>query len=140
MPASNYMANGNIPIASFVKNDSTAATNRKVIVCGLNDLPTGIANIAARNPPLPNQSDPNYAAIAGDPVQVFQDGDPCLLKLGSSAVVAGQRLKSDASGNGIPIATSGATLQNIGAVAEVAANAGEYCQVRVRIYSEVCPS
>lgn len=131
MNTPNLMASGNIPVSSFVK----ISGQKKVAVAGANEAVIGISFQAGRYPPIPQQSGTNYAAISGDPVPVYGVGDQCHLLIGSGGVTAGDRIKSGASGEGIKVATTGTTQQEVGAIALETAVEGELCLVQVVKYS-----
>lgn len=138
--APNFMANGNVTVCSFVKADSTSGVNKKVLLCGDNERPIGISCEAGKLPPMSGfVSDPIYAAVQGDPLLVYTLGEPCLLVIGSGGCVAGDRLKSDSSGYGVKIASSGTTIQQIGAVALATAASGEKCPV-IPVYASERPA
>lgn len=134
------MANGNISPAVFVKLDTNAGNDDYALQATANDDIIGISGVGTDQPPLSDLISTQYHAQAGEPVRLHPDGDVCLLTIGA-AVVQGNRLKSDNSGRGVPIATSGATLQKIGAVAlESSTVVGSQIRVQVMIYSEVSPA
>lgn len=94
------VSGGNILPFAFVKIDSTDNT---VVVAGANGEAIGATNGSLR------REDATYHAIAGDTVQL-QDGDVIYVEAGGS-VSAGGRVKSDAAGNAVAVATTGATNQ-----------------------------
>lgn len=134
------VATGNIAPATFVKIDTTAGDDNKGAQAGANDHVLGISGVGTNQPPLSDLISTQYHAQAGDPIRLHADGDVCLLTIGA-AVTQDQRLKSDNSGRGVPIATSGAALQQIGAIAlESSTDVGSQIRVQVKIYSEVSPT
>lgn len=129
----NLMANGDIRPSRFVKLDSSA--DCKGLEADANEIVIGISKESGREPPLPSVSTV-LAAAAGDPLPYYGDGETCLLELGSGGCSAGDRLKSDADGCGVVIATTGTTIQHIGARAMQAGAAGTKVRVQVLISSE----
>ena len=129
-------ANGTIRVARFVKQDVADANSVKET--DANERSIGISDIGGREAPIPSvTADPPQAAQTGDNVAVhFQEGETCLLYAGSGGWTAGDRLKSDADGAGVTVATTGTTIQQIGAEAESDCAAGSYGQVAIRHYSE----
>jgi len=123
------MANGDIRPSRFVKIDATAA--HKGLEADANEAVIGVAMPGSNYPPLSDLSITVLAAKQGQYFQMYGDGDVCLLEAGA-AVTTGNRLKSDADGRGVAIATTGTTLQHFGAVAlEDAAAAGELIRVAI---------
>lgn len=72
-------------------------------------------------------SEQNYAASAGQSLEVFQLGDVCPLTIGAGGCIPGSQLTSDSSGNGI-VASAGAY---IGAESQDFGNAGDLVNVVV---------
>lgn len=130
MPTPNYIARGNIAPSIFVKQDT--ATDNGVLLAGANSRPVGISSEAGREPPLPSVST-IYAGQNGDPMKVYGLGETCLLTLGDT-VVAGDRLKPDASGFGVPASSSG---NHYGALALGSGASGE--KIRVQVVLGVVP-
>jgi hypothetical protein len=128
----NFIAGGDILPCRFVK-----LSDKHTVVQGTdNAVVIGVAGPGAKIPPLNDLVSQNYHARAGDPVQVFGEGTECLLEAGGT-FAAGTRLKSDANGRGVAIATTGTTIQQIGAIALASASAaGELVRCLVQIYSE----
>lgn len=128
----NLRASGEIRPCRFVKISGSnlgaeADANEEVI---------GITWQDGRYPPLNDLVTDNPHAITDDPIRLYGDGDICLLEAGGTWV-AGERLKSDADGKGVAAATSGTTLQNVGAIALEAAASGEKRRVQVNIHGEM---
>lgn len=74
------------------------------------------------------------AAVSGQQVRVYEDGEDTILFVGSGfTVMPDTLLVSDASGNGVPFNAAGATLQWIGARAIEAGVAGD--PIRVSVYT-----
>lgn len=128
MPDSaSYIAGGNISPSRFVSVDANG--DNTVVQAGLNDQILGISQKGTRQVPIPSAS--SYAAIDGDSLLVHIDGaDDVLLEYGAT-VTRGQRLKSDANGKGIPVATSG-EAQKVGAIALQSGSAGDVRPVLVK--------
>lgn len=127
------VAAGNISPSTFVKPYISA--DNSAAQAGANDPIIGISQVGTRLPPGVDGADA-YAAIAGESFELFGLGDICLLVAGSGGFVRGDRLKADASGNGVPVATSG-VIQNVGAVALESAAAGEKVRVQIMIFSQI---
>lgn len=124
------IAGGNITTHSFVKL-STAA-DHTALQADANEQVIGISQVGTVDPPGVTGSG-TYAAIAGGHLQIFGLGDICLLRLGSGGCTRGDNLKSDSSGNGVTAATTGTTVQNIGAVALESGSESELVQVQIQI-------
>lgn len=103
------IAGGDITEKRFVKLNGTDNT---VVQAGAGEHVFGVAGQGTRNAPYSTLND-GFIAISGEPVKVFGTGEICPLVVGA-AVNAGDRLKSDANGKGIPVA---AALDEFGAVA-----------------------
>jgi len=98
----------------------------------------GITQEGTNYPPLNSAqvTVAGYAAVDGQSFRMYGDGDICLLEAGDE-ITAGNFLKADSTGRGVPIATTGTTLQRYGAIAiEDAAAAGELTKVQVIVGSE----
>jgi hypothetical protein len=121
------IAGGNINPASFVM-PSTVADNTG-LQCTANTLPIGISDVGTDTPPGVVGSG-TLNAKATEPISLFALGDVCNLTAGSGGWTQGQFLKSDASGNGIPVATSG-VAQAVGARALETTPAGQQGLVQV---------
>lgn len=120
------MANGNILPYSFVKLDTT--TPFKVVQAAANtDIPIGVSSEQVDVPPIPQSTGTQYAAVAGEMLKVYRTGARCKLKIGAGGCTAGDRLTSDASGNGVT--ASGTNYY--GAVALDTRVSGELCDVMV---------
>lgn len=129
------VAGGNINPCRFVKRDSSA--DHQGLEGSANAIVCGIAGESSRLAPLENYVTTNYHAIAGEPIRLHPEGDTDVLLEMVATCSAGDRLKSDASGKGTPILTTGTTIQHFGAIAEEACGiAGQKIKVRVFIGSE----
>lgn len=127
------MANGTIVFARFVKLDPTA--NHKVIQCALvNDIIFGIAGDEARTTPTPDVGiTPYQVAQVGEFLDVHPNTAECILAIGAGGCKAGDRLTSDATGQGVTNPKTGAP-PHIGAIALTAASANELALVQVTIF------
>lgn len=123
-------AGGNIATHSFVKLSTSA--NSTALQAGDNEFVIGIAQVGPKEPPGLSGASTN-AAESGDNVQIFGLGDICLLRAGSGGWTAGDLLKSDSNGDGVTAATTGTTVQNVGAVALETVSAGELGLVQIQI-------
>ena len=131
MPSPNpsYIAGGTIAPSRFVTHSQ--ANDFEVTQAAANDKIAGISQEGTRTAPIPDVST-NEAAQSGETLQVYGDGEDCLLELGG-AVNPGDELKSDADGKGVQIA-AGATVQQIGAIALEGGASGELIRVQVKRY------
>jgi DNA-binding beta-propeller fold protein YncE len=100
--ARSFTSTGNIVVARFVKmsGDFTVAA------CGANERAIGVSQMGARTNSLFDSTDPPYAAISGEQVQVYQADDPegnvALVELGGT-VVAGDFIKSGSAGVAVKV-------------------------------------
>lgn len=125
------VAYNQIPPSRFVKNFTTQVNG--VLIADANAAVEGISQQAARTAPIPGAS--TLAADTGESLSVYTAGCECQLEAGA-VIVAGDYLKSDSVGRGVPSLTTGTVLQNVGAVArQAAAGAGELIRVEVLIES-----
>lgn len=122
-----FEAGGTINPSTFVKV-STAA-DFKVLAAGANDPVIGIASAAAHDAPLSGAA--TSAAVSGQSVEVHPIGSVALLLVGTGGWTRGDELKADTDGSGITRATTGTTIQNVGAIALESASAGEYARVLI---------
>lgn len=92
-----FTASGNISPRRFVKisGDYTVAQS---VASSATEVAIGVSSPGTREAPIPGGS--AFAAIAGDPLRVFQLAEVTELEV-AVAVTAGQRLKSDANGRGV---------------------------------------
>lgn len=127
----NLMAGGTIRTSRFVKFN--VSDDFQVLEADANARIFGISQDGTNYPPLDDLSVSANAAIDGQFIQLFGEGDTCLLELGDTAV-RGDRLKSKADGTGEPIASSGTTIQQYGAVALQSGVVGEL--IRVQAFCE----
>ena len=130
-----YIAKGDVYTCRFVKSDGT--NDFAVVQATANDVVRGISQEGNREAPIPSVTS-SLAAQDGESLKVYGETQECLLELGGT-VAAGDRLKSDANGKGVNIATTGTTEQNIGAVALEGGASGAKIRVQVAI-SETRPA
>lgn len=133
-----FTAGGTIRVSRFVNLDSS--DNNVVLEADANETIIGISQEGGRAAPVPlNTTDPVEAAQDGEQLNVHLPGGArkdISLCIGSGGCNAGDRLKSDGDGKGVPIATTGTTIQNYGAIALAAASENELCPVEIVIGSE----
>ncbi len=124
------IANGNIFPSRFVT--PTTSTDHRGQQATANAPIIGITRDETNRPPIvdPAITNPGYHAIAGEPIRLIGDGEIGYIEAGA-AITAGDRLKSDGDGKGIPIATTGNVLQQVGAIAQESA-AGDGIKIRVQ--------
>ncbi len=136
MPAaSNFVAYGNINTCRFLEGDVTSLHNYGVLEASdATDKIVGISQEGAHDPPGVSGSTA-YAAVAGQTLQVFQDGDECLLQIGAGGCTQWDWLLPTTGGKGIPYTAATGTIQVIGAQALEAGLEDEKVRVRVRIFS-----
>lgn len=129
-------ANGTVYPSRFVSID--ASDNNSVLQSASGQRPFAISSEGGREAPIPSLT-AVYAAIEGDNLQVYGLGQTCLLELGA-ACLAGHRLKPDSNGKGIPLLGTPAAIENYGAEAMEAGNAGDFVKVLVLLGSQSIPS
>lgn len=122
-------ARGNINPFRFVRVDTT---ENGCVQAGDNTDVIGVAQGGTNKPEVTGLITAQYAAEDGQPVRVASVGAVTLLEIGG-AVTPGQYLKSDAQGRGVPVATSGTTVQKYGAVALQGGTSGSIVRVAVVI-------
>lgn len=129
MPFENpaFKANGTIRRCRFVKQDTSA--DNLVLEADANEAIVGISDESAQDAPIPNAS--ANAAEAGDMLRIYTIGKVCLLEVGTGGWTPGAELKSDADGKGVLVATTGTTIQEIGAIALKTGVAGDLSPVIV---------
>ncbi len=125
----NFIAGGNILPATFVKIDSSVGQPTVIQASAATDKLIGIAQESTDQPPIPQLTGTQYAANAGENVRVYQNGDTCLLLVGTGpGVTAGDELTSDATGAAIATTTVG---NRVGAIALQSGAQGTYVRARV---------
>jgi len=131
-----FRAGGNITVSRFV----TLASTGMVVQSGDNHDIIGVAFEGTQRAPLQDMVTTVFAAETGQSVAVYSVGEVCLVEAGA-AISAGALLRSDAQGRAVPIATTGTTIQNYGAIAlEPATAAGQKIRVLVVPLSKVRPA
>jgi len=132
------MANGDIYPCRFVKLDTSG--DHYGIQATANSQIIGVSMEGSNYPPLSDIVTTVYAAQQGDYYKLYGDGEQCLVEAGTS-IAMGDRLKSDANGRAVPIATTGTTNQNMGGVALAAASAlGEKIPIQVLVLRSIRPT
>lgn len=100
-----YTANGNVPMSSIVKPDSSAPF-RVIVAAAATDPLIGVASEAADRTPIPQDTGTQYAAIAGEDLKVYTVGDECSVQTASTGLATGDAVTSDGSGNGVTTTTT----------------------------------
>ncbi len=77
---------------------------------------------------------PDYAVADGEAFQYFWGG-VAQLKLGGT-VVRGDRLKTDANGKGVTLATGGSEIQNVIGLAQRSGVDGDVIPVQIELWQE----
>lgn len=97
-------AAGTINPSTFLVQDTT---NPKAVnqASGTSSFIIGVAQEWVKYAPIPNATT-IAADTLGDPIKVYQIGDICLLQATSAGWTAGDRLTSNASGQGVTATTS----------------------------------
>ncbi|QDU97528.1 hypothetical protein [Lignipirellula cremea] len=126
-----YVAKGDIVPMRFVKVHSA---DFSVVQATANAAVRGVSQEGSRTAPTPDVST-LLAASSGETLLVYGETEDCLLEIADD-VSPGDKLKSDANGKGVPIATTGTTLQQIGAVALEGGASGDRIRVQVSLGSE----
>jgi len=113
-----FRASGNISPSRFV----TVSGEQTVAQAGDNQEILGVAQEGSNKAPLQDYVSTVYAAETGQQLEVYGPGELCLVEAGGN-ITAGNLLKSDSQGRAAPVATTGTTIQNYGAVALQSATA-----------------
>lgn len=103
-----FTCNGNVKPARFVKQVTTKpywVVQSTDGAGSAGDASVGISQEGTHLPPY-SPLDDTYAGILNDEILVYTEGDECMMEIGL-AVVAGDMLKSDSVGRGIPGVVSG---------------------------------
>lgn len=114
------IAGGNIAPNRCVRVDAT--TDGKLVQCGANELPVGVADKATHDQGTTNHAD------TGDEVTYFVGGIKGVTC--GAAVANGQLVKSNASGSVVPVAGSG-TEKVLGLAMSTTTAAGQICMVEI---------
>lgn len=125
MSEANFVANGTINPSVFVVIDATQGQNRVIQASAATTPLAGISQEGGTYAPIPGQS--NVAALAGDPVKVYQTDEVCFLQATSAGWTAGDLLTANSSGLGV---TASSTNQ-VGAQALTTVSAAGYGWVKV---------
>ncbi len=118
---------GTIRPSRFFKASGSA--DHTILESDANEATLGIATDATRDAPQSGSS--ANAGEDGDQMSVNMPGVVCKLYIGSGGITRGAFLKSDADGKGVAAATTGTTLQWVGALALESASEGELASVLV---------
>lgn len=121
-----FMANGDIYPCRFVELVTTAGLTGRVTQCGAGEKVYGISQMGLRRDPYIETS--GRAAISGELIGVFDDGEECALELGGT-VTQFDRLKADANGKGVVTVTD---RDEYGAIALVSGVSGDQIKVKVQ--------
>lgn len=124
----NLIAGDSIYPSRFVK-PSTAA-DFEVLAGTDNAQCLGISQDGTNYAPLSDQTVSAYAATVGQNIEIYGDGDTCLLEAGAT-ITRGDRLSSDSVGRGTKIETTGTVIQQIGALALQSGIVGDLVRVQV---------
>jgi len=127
-------ARGDIRPFRFVSLD--VSTDYGATESNANSEIIGVSQGGTREAPIPGAS--VNAAESGDTFRIYGDGDICRLKIGGT-VTAGDRLISDADGQGVSHAEGaggGQQLDFIGGVALEAGVSGDIIEIQCQIYTE----
>lgn len=133
--APELIAGGDIRPFRFVKIDTSQGGDHTGLEADANDELIGVCGGDTNYAPLSGLITTNYHAQEGQPIKLHGDGEETLLELGDT-VTQGDKLKSDADGRGVPIATTGTTLQHYGAIALESGAADQRIRVQVLLGSE----
>lgn len=125
------VAGGVVRVCRFVK--VSTATDKNLLEADANEAIVGISGDAALEAPIPNSS-ANAATAANDPMRWHPIGSVCKLFIGSGGVTRGDEIKSDADGKGVKVATTGTTIQEVGAIALESAIENDLADVLVVRY------
>lgn len=132
MLAPGFRAGGTIEVSRFVKMGSADFT--VVQAAAGTDMPIGVSQDGSHDTPgLSGSTDD--AARSGHPLQVYVDGDVCLLCIGSGGVTRGDKIVSDANGKGVTAPTTGTSISYVGAVALESASENELARVLLKTFA-----
>lgn len=128
MPVHPVTAGENILASRFVKLSSS---ENQVLKCGDNERVWGISHESNQHGWQPvGDPEPVAAAYQGESLTVYGEGSTPRIVCGGS-FNCGDLLKSDTNGAAVKIATSGATPQNVGAIALEDGVSGNLARVEV---------
>lgn len=138
MGAPAYRCNGTVVTSTFVKQDTS--DNNSILAAGSGGIIFGVAQEGSRTAPIPDvTADPPQAGIAGESINVYQDGEFCLVRAGAS-ITAGDKLKSDSNSYATPCTLSAGTREYYGAIALESASSGSLVRVRVETGAITTPA
>jgi len=138
----NLMAGGNIYPSRFVMLDSSNGFKCVQATASPVNKLIGISQEGTDYPPI-NDTDhitvAGYAAVSGEGIRIYGDGDCCLLEIVSGQTITpGQFLIPDSNGKGTAVGT-GATTQHVGAVALQATTATSIAGEKIMVQVKVTP-
>ncbi len=123
------VAGGQILPFRFLSPDSSA--DHQGLQATANGEIFGVSGEGTKYAPLSDLVTTNPHAEAGDPVDLRGDGEEGMVEAGA-AFSAGVRLKADAIGRAVAVATTGTIAQNYGGRSQQAATAaGELVRISV---------
>ncbi len=97
-----------------------------------NEVIRGVCGGQTNQPPLSDLVVTANHAVEGQPVQLYEEGEETYVELGDTVDCSAEpRMKSDNDGKGVPVATTGTTIQNYGAIALQDGVAGDIIRCRV---------
>lgn len=127
------LAGGIVRPSRFVKV-STAADNT-VLEADANEQVCGIATEATRDAPLDGASGEAASSTVGEGNLMYSpEGNVALVTVGSGGVTHGAEVKSDADGQAVLAATTGATKQWVAGIALESALEGELARILCKVY------
>ncbi|HUT90250.1 MAG TPA: hypothetical protein VMY37_12180 [Thermoguttaceae bacterium] len=133
--SNNFVAGGTIPPSRFVIGD-TDNDNRVLVATANAEQVVGVSQTGTNKVPLSDLVTTSYAAVEGEPLKVYGQGDFCLIEAGAATTRFGL-LKADSVGRAVNVATTGATQQHYGAIGlEAAGAAGQMIRCQVLIGHE----
>jgi len=132
MPCDNFphVAGGDINPCRFVTLSPSA--DFTLLEANANEAIIGVSHESAQDAPLPGAS--TLAAASGDHLAIYPIGSVCRLEAGSGGWTRGSELISDSNGKGVARATTGTTIQNVGAIALESVSEGELGKVLIVRY------
>ena len=122
-----FIATGNIAPSRFVRPN--VSLDHAVQQAAAAELPIGISQECMQYAQFDLGISNTNAATSGQPINVYTEGEECLLELGGT-VTAGVRLKPDSDGKGV-LGTLGTDA--VGATSLEAGVSGDLIRVQVHI-------
>lgn len=102
-------ANGNISPQRFVASDSSGDFLCRQATAGDTAI-VGVSQVGTKYPPnldaLLGTTITQYAAVQGDQLEIFANGDVCGITLGVGGCNGGDLLQSDSTGRGVVLTAS----------------------------------